>query len=80
MLSTEPDDHLGDNNYNSIILQNGLDKWKTYSDVLRKPNRDLFNQMLKLSYKYSDAIDAKGENYVTEESLIMSLLLRILYP
>ena len=30
--------------------------------------------MLQLSYKYSNAIDAKGENYSTA-SLIMSLLL-----
>jgi hypothetical protein len=65
------------NNQNSIsiILQRELDKWKTYSDILRKPNRDLFNQMLQSSlYKYSNAIDAKGENYSTE-SLIMSLSL-----
>src|SRR5215211_2962588 len=73
MLSTEPNDRMGDNIYNSIILQKELDKWKTYSDILRKPNRDLFNQMLQSSYKYSNAIDAKGENYSTE-SLLMSLL------
>jgi hypothetical protein len=73
MLSTAPNDHIGDNNYNSIILQKELDKWKSYSDILRKPNRDLFNQMLKSAYKYSNAIDAKGENYATE-SLLMSLL------
>jgi hypothetical protein len=53
VLSTEPNDHLGDNNYNSITLQKELDKWKTYSDILRKPNRDLFNQMLQSAYKYS---------------------------
>ena len=67
-----------DNNRNPIILLNELEKWKTYSDILRKPNRDLFNQMLQSSNKYSDAIDAKGENYVTE-SLIMSLLLEQQY-
>jgi hypothetical protein len=40
----------------------------------KKPNRDLFNQMLQLSsYKYSSSIDAKGENYTTE-SLFMSLI------
>jgi hypothetical protein len=57
-----------------MILKKEIDKWKTYSNILRKLNRDLFNQMLKLSYKYSNAITAKGENYVME-SLIMSLLL-----
>jgi hypothetical protein len=63
-----------DDNINSIILKKELDKWKTYSDILRQPNRDLFNQMLHSSYKYSNAIDAKGEQFSTE-SLIMSLLL-----
>jgi hypothetical protein len=63
------------NNNNSAILQRELEKWKTYSDILRKPNRDLFTQMLHSSlYKYSNAIEARGENYSTE-SLIMSLLL-----
>ena len=64
---------IGNSNHNSIILQKELDKWKTYSDILRKHNRDLFNQMVQSSYKYSNAIDAKGENYTTE-SLLMSLL------
>ena len=61
------------NNYNSTILIQELDKWNNYSSILRKPNRDLFNQMLQSSYKYSDAIDAKGENYTTE-SLLMTLI------
>ena len=73
MLLTAPNDHNDDNNHNSIILQKELDKWKTYSDILRKPNRDLFNEMLQSAYKYSNSIDAKGENYATE-SLLMSLL------
>lgn len=47
-------------NHNFIILQKELEKLKTYSDVLRKPNRDLFNQMLQSSYKYSNSIDTKG--------------------
>ena len=57
----------------SNILQNEEKKWKTYSNILRQPNRDLFNEMIKSVYKYSKAIDAKGENYATE-SLLMSLL------
>src|SRR5918995_6824903 len=64
---------IDNSNHNSIILQKELDKWKTYSDILRKPKRELFNQMLQSSYKYSNAIDAKDENYTTE-SLLMSLL------
>jgi hypothetical protein len=70
-------DHNGDN-HNSIILKRELDKWKTYSDTLRRSNRDLFNEMLQSLYKYSNAINAKGENYATE-SLIMSILLEQQY-
>ena len=64
-----------ENNYNnnSAILQRKLDKWDSFSSILRKPNRDLFNRMLQSSYKYSNAIDAKGEQFLTE-SLIISLL------
>ena len=69
------DINIYQNNSSSIILQRELEKSKTYSDILRKPNRDLFNEMIQSSvYKYSSAIEAKGENYATE-SLLMSLLL-----
>jgi hypothetical protein len=71
--SSSIEDNVDNNNHNSVILQKELGKWKTYSDILRKPDRDLFNQMLRSSYKYSNAIDAKGENNATE-SLLMSLL------
>lgn len=37
----------------------------SYSSILRKPNRDLFNQMLQSSYKYSNAIIAKGAEFST---------------
>jgi len=43
-LSTSSIEDTDSNNHNSIILQKELDKWKTYSDILRKPNRELFNQ------------------------------------
>ena len=67
------EDYINNQN-SSIILQNELEKWKTYYDILRKPNRDLFNQMLQLSsYKYSNAINARGEQF-SNVSLIISLL------
>jgi acid stress-induced BolA-like protein IbaG/YrbA len=42
---------------------------------LRKQNRELFQETLLLqsSYKYSSAIDIKGEQYYTE-ALILSLI------
>ena len=67
------DNNIDENQNNSIILQRELEKWKTYSDILRKPNRDLFNQMIQSIYKYSNAIDAKGKEFSTE-SLIISLI------
>ena len=73
-IDDEENKKYDDDNINSIIIKRELDKWKTYSDILRKPNRDLFNQMLQSSYKYSNSIDAKGKQSSTESS-IMSLLL-----
>ena len=62
------------NDENNTILKKEIEKWNNFSSVLWKHNRELFEEMLQSSYKYSNAIEAKGENYATE-SLIMSLLL-----
>jgi hypothetical protein len=64
---------INEYNNNSIILKQELDKWKNFSFVLRKQNRTLFEEMLQSSYKYSDAIDVKGKEFVTE-SLLISLI------
>jgi len=45
-----------------------------FSDILRQPNRDLFNEMLQSTNKYSQSIDAKVKGLVTE-SLLMSYCL-----
>ena len=37
---------------------------------MRKQNRELFEQMLQSSYKYSDAINAKGKEFYTESQPI----------
>ena len=58
---------------NTLLLKREIDKWNKYSFVLRKQNRILFEEMLQASYKYSDAINAKGEQYSTE-SLLLSLI------
>ncbi len=63
------------NNNENTTLKREIDKWNNFSSVLRKQNRELFNEMLQSSYtKYSDAINAKGEENSTA-SLIISLLL-----
>ena len=74
LFTDEKDNDINiDQNSSSLILQKELKKWKTYSNKLRQPNRDLFNEMIQSIYKYSSAIDAKGENYATE-SLLLSLI------
>ena len=55
------------------ILKQELDKWKNFSFILRKQNRKLFEKMLQSSYKYSDAINAKGKEFSTV-SLLISLI------
>ncbi len=70
----DSDSDINDHNNNSTtILKQELDKWYNFSFVLRKQNRELFVRMIQLSYKYSNAINAKGEQFSTV-SLIMSLL------
>jgi hypothetical protein len=56
------------------ILERELENWESFASKLRDTDRDLFNQILKSTYKYSSAIEAKGGNYSTQ-SLLMSLLL-----
>jgi hypothetical protein len=58
------------NNNATTILKQELDKWNNFSFILRKQNRKLFEKMLQSSYKYSDAINAKGKEFSTESQLI----------
>jgi len=71
--SIEHNDEFLDNNTNSTMLKQELDKWYNFSFVLRKKNRILFEEMLQSSYKHSSSIDAKGKENSTE-SLFMSLI------
>ena len=73
LFSNKDEIYGNNNNLSSIILERELGKWKTYSYILRNPNRYLFTEMLQSVYKYSSPIEAKGENYSTE-SLLMSLI------
>jgi hypothetical protein len=56
------------------ILDREIENWENFASNLRDIDKELFNQMLKSAYKYSSAIEAKGEDYATQ-SLLMSLLL-----
>jgi hypothetical protein len=57
------------------VLDREVENWESFASNLKETvDRNLFNQMLKSAYKYSNSIEAKGENYSTQ-SLLMSLLL-----
>ncbi|MGH9999770.1 MAG: hypothetical protein ACRD6Q_00960 [Nitrososphaeraceae archaeon] len=58
------------NNNATTILKQELDKWNNFYFLLRKQNRKLFEKMLQSSYKYSDAINAKGKEFSTQSQLI----------
>ena len=61
------------NKNNNTILKREIEKWNNYSSVLRKPNRILFEEMIQMSYKYSNSINAKSDQYSTE-SLLLTLV------
>ena len=73
---------INDYNYNNnltTILKQELEKWYNFSFVLRKQNRELFEQMLQSSSnKYSNAIDTKGENYSMESLINLSNKLTVI--
>ena len=57
------------------IFDREIENWEGFASQLKETvDLDLFNQMLRTAYKYSNSIEAKGENYSTQ-SLLMSLLL-----
>jgi hypothetical protein len=60
---------------NEDILTKEIESWKAFVDSLSsKEDRELFKTMLNDCYKYSAAINAKGEPFPSEP-LIMALLL-----
>ena len=71
-MDEDINDYDKNNNATTIVKQE-LDKWNNFSFILRKQNRKLFEKMLQSSYKYSDAINAKGKEFSTE-SLLISLI------
>ena len=56
------------------ILTKEIESWNGFEYALREEDRELFKKMLNECYKYSVAINAKGEPFPTEP-LVMALLL-----
>jgi len=55
------------------ILIREIESWRGFADMLCLTDRGLFLQMLNDCYKYSNAINAKGEPFPTE-ALLMTLV------
>ena len=58
---------------NEDILTKEIESWKGFVDNLPAEDRKTFMKVLNGCYKYSKAINVKGEPFPTE-SLIMALL------
>lgn len=56
------------------LLAREIEAWRGFCDTLRKEDREMFEGMLRKCYRYTRAIQARGERYSTE-SLMMSLIL-----
>jgi hypothetical protein len=57
------------------ILTREIESWRTFAASLNSEEyREIFNKMLSDCYRYTNAINAKGEPFPTD-SLLMSLLL-----
>lgn len=57
------------------ILTQIITSYEGYADLLRGQERKEFDEMLRLCYRYAEAINAKGEPF-PEEAVIMTLLFK----
>ena len=62
-------------NPNDDILTQIIKSYEGYADLLRGQERKEFEEMLRFSYRYAEAINAKGEPF-PEEAVIMTLLFK----
>jgi hypothetical protein len=57
------------------ILTQIIKSYEGYADLLRGQERQEFDEMLRLCYRYAEAINAKGEPF-PEEVVVMTLLFK----
>jgi hypothetical protein len=55
------------------ILTREIESWRGFAESLRAEDRELFKKMLGDCYRYSKAVNAKGEPFPAE-SLLMALI------
>jgi hypothetical protein len=57
------------------ILENEIESWTSFREILRNENRIIFHQMLEDIKVYSESAKAKGENF-SFESMCMALVIQ----
>jgi hypothetical protein len=55
------------------ILTKEIESWRGFAESLRAEDRELFKKMLDDCYRYSRAVNAKGEPFPAE-SLLMAVI------
>jgi hypothetical protein len=55
------------------VLTREIESWRGFAESLRAEDRELFRKMLSDCYRYSKAVNAKGEPFPAE-SLLMALI------
>jgi hypothetical protein len=58
---------------NEDVLAKEIESWSGFAESLRAEDRELFKKMLNDCYRYSQAVNAKGEPFPTE-SLLRALI------
>ena len=61
--------------YDEKILENEIESWNSFGNILRNENRIIFRQMLEDIKAYSETAKAKGKNF-SFESMCMGLILQ----
>ncbi|MGH9953254.1 MAG: hypothetical protein ACRD5J_16675 [Nitrososphaeraceae archaeon] len=61
--------------YDDKILENEIESWNSFGNILRNENRIIFHQMLEDIKAYSETAKAKGKNF-SFESMCMGLILQ----
>jgi hypothetical protein len=64
-----------DSSYDDKVLENGIESWTSFGEILRNENRIIFHQMLEDIKVYSESVKAKGENF-SFESMCMALIIQ----
>jgi hypothetical protein len=74
-VSEEKESLNFDNIYDDKILENEIESWTIFREILRNENKIIFHQMLEDIKVYSESAKAKGESS-SFESMCMTLIIQ----